>query len=673
MPLQPNLKPPQRGTAIGAVRERNSGKENAPPGENRATKRAKTSQELPARRSARLSGDGLQLGSINLNQQTQKIPLKPTIEKSSQRQSKKRNSDFLSFDDTSFTSESSCGSRSLRLIKRQRISSDSIPSPPSLTAEEEAELVPPSDFLISGLVSQKPTRKSGSRRLDPVLRDDLVRCEMYEESWLSAQESSVTQLLNQLLEEYSPAPIGKPRLSLRQDFLKMYSAAPFPLVYNRVHASLLYGALSITQSLIEKSSSSRLSRATANTLGHLGWGNDLGLKTKFLDLFVGSYEHSALVTALEVVIGREMFAFADPGDSEKKIMEGYIERYLIKSEDILATIPTDMGQKKRKGVHIDGGDEDRGSPAWLLRRSLLRSFMLVLLLDKAKLEGIMGKQCLFKKSSTHKSSAAILSAISRLLLPSMGEVSKPLSHLNYTVTISQTPLTEYCYMIDNIAIDMRDGVRLARVVEVLLNSKRRTSNFSDQSTDTDDDWPLTPHLQYPAQSRAQKLHNVSLILSTLARAQGNPNHIEARDIVDGHREKTVGLLWSLLSRWGLELLVDWESVKDEIRRFERLAYPGLFEEDNGSSNTAKKDHPSLLKDWARCVGSKHGLVVNNLTTSFADGRVFETIVNEYQQYLPSLAKTDKSATLETKLKSIGCNSYFGLSLVTCNFAILTSI
>lgn len=297
----------------------------------------------------------------------------------------------------------SAASGSLRLKKRPKASIDSLPSPPALTQEEEEELVPPSEPLIPGVVSLHPTKKR--RRLDPVLAEDIERCEMYEEAWISALESSVSQLLNHLLAKYSPAPVTKDRLSLRKELLAIYSSAPFPLIYNRVHASLLYGALSIAKHVLENSAAARLSGGSGGTgtgtgpssaAQACGWGSDIGRREAFLELLVGSYEQATLVTALEVVVGREMFALAQPGDSKKQILLSYIERYLVWSEDILAGIPDPAQPKSRMGGHSNE-DEDRGTPAWLLRRTLLRSLMLVLLLDKAKSRGALGRQCLFKK------------------------------------------------------------------------------------------------------------------------------------------------------------------------------------------------------------------------------------------------------------------------------------
>lgn len=252
-----------------------------------------------------------------------------------------------------------------------------------------------------------------------------------------------------------------------------------------------------------------------------------------------------------------------------------------------------------------------------------------------------------------------MQAVSRLLLPFTGDASKPLSHLNYNLETTQQPLVEYDYGISNLAVDMRDGVRLTRLVEVFLSKNRNRSSLpriSDTDTTIEEDWPLTPHLHYPVVSRAQKLHNVSLALTALQTAKGNPQRIEAKDIVDGFREKTVGLLWTIVSRWGLDMLVDWAEVRKEIRRLnlQSSTPKALYEDSNGGES-----HVDLLQSWARAVATKAGFTVDNLTTSFGDGRVFAAIVNEYEQYLPSQTKHHETASLETKLRGIGCNSYFG--------------
>ena len=265
----------------------------------------------------------------------------------------------------------------------------------------------------------------------------------------------------------------------------------------------------------------------------------------------------------------------------------------------------------------------------------------------------------------------VLRAVSRLLIPTNADIVKPMSHLNYTLETVQDPLSEFDYRIDNIAVDMRDGIRLTRVIEVLLRSKRRQS-LSGEQVDEEENWPLSLHLYHPASSRVQKTHNVSLALSALDKQLGGmPRHVETKDIVDGYREKTVGLLWSLLSQWGLELLLDWRTVIHETAR----VHAGIVSDLSIDVPSNTRDYVALLKNWAMSIAAKHGLVVTNLTTSFADGKVFAAIVGEYEQYLPSYTKNGPAAPLQTKLRGIGCNSYFGEypELEVLLLAILTSL
>ncbi|KAI5814052.1 hypothetical protein BZA77DRAFT_284203 [Pyronema omphalodes] len=628
-------------------------KREAPKG-NEEPPRKRISARSPLRKSARLS-DNATKAVVKKPPVPQQAPApsqplfrkpdNPAVRRSS-RHNKRSADDSLLEDDHSFVSVSSGYSSAapgeLRLKKRVKTSLGSLPSPPSLTQEEEDELLPPAiEGLIPGPIRPK------KRPLDPVLNDNIERVEMYEDSWLESQESAVSQLLNQLLSRYCPAPVGKDRLSLRREFLVAYGAAPFPMVYKRLSAALLFGTLSITQDFLEKSSVGRLNRPAAATSDpYCGWGHDVGTKRSFMTLLVGSYDRMALITALEVVVGREMFANAQPEESQRKILDTFIERYLIRSEDIMAQ-PVDK-TKDKKGSNSE--DEDRGTPAWFLRRTLLRTLMLILLLDKAKAGGMLGSQLLFQKESPHKSSLSILQALSKFLMPSFGDVSKPLSHLNYTLETVQPPLSEFDYSINNLATDLRDGVRLARIVEV-LHSRSQTSLLSSSGCQPEEEWPLTPKLQFPANYRFQKTANVTLVLKYLSENSDFEHGIFAKDIIDGHREKTVGLLWTLLTSKGLDLLLDWDLVSRETKR--------LYKEEHMTEEEVKNgDYASLLKSWASVIAAKNGLVVRGWT-GFADGRAFDAIVREYQQYLPSRSSSgSEPTTLAEKLKAIGCNSYF---------------
>lgn len=273
---------------------------------------------------------------------------------------------------------------------------------------------------------------------------------------------------------------------------------------------------------------------------------------------------------------------------------------------------------------------------------------------------MLGSISKITQTSPHKSSASILHQLSRLLLPSVGDVLRPLGHLNYLPETSQHLLEEYEYEISNLAVDMRDGVRFCRVVELLLYPQP-PSESTEATGSHQQQWPLSSNLKLPASTRTHKLHNVSLALAALESVSGNPGKVTAKDIVDGFREKTVGLLWGVVSRWGLELLVDWNEVQKEIRRLKYRSNHSLLLYDVAMDEDVPEptNHVQLLWKWAGSIARIHDLRVENMTTSFSDGCVFEKIVEEYEQFFPVNMKKEKNAPLVDKLKALGCSSYFG--------------
>jgi abnormal spindle-like microcephaly-associated protein len=556
-----------------------------------------------------------------------------------------------------------------------------------------------------------------------VLSEDLAHPSLYEDHWLSHQEISLSQLLNDV---FTPQHTFKESVShkdMRKQFLDLYHDPAIPMLHKRLQASLLYGALSIPKDLLAKAGRVK---------------DDVGLKRKFLDLWVESYDMDALKAALEVVVGREVpqarlsaatktasqishgrsgsasslevntsrlstgSTTSDAGErkarSERKAIDRFIEAFLIKHEDAVRPKGT-IGSIARS---TDQKGDDFGSPAWSWRRTVLKSLMLILLLDKAKTNGLV-EGCLFQSTSTQKSSATMLTALSGMLLPSLGDILRPLNHLNYTVTAAQYPLQEYTYDITNLATDLRDGVKLARLVELLLFDKHYAfsattgaQNMADNtitlslptgdmltSTWTRDpaaEWILSQHLKFPCLGRPQKLFNVQIALSALSTLGGAAakaaEGISAEDIVDGHRERTLSLLWAVVGYCGLGTLVDWRELKREVRHFRFLAQQQKNQSSDGDitdgltlvepkdAGEVEEKTPSLqrctklLLAWAQSIAALKGLTVTNLTTSFKGPAVLGAVVDAYLPYVPAASALPPSCSLATKLKAIGCSTAF---------------
>ncbi|MCJ1457434.1 hypothetical protein MMC28_007802 [Mycoblastus sanguinarius] len=488
---------------------------------------------------------------------------------------------------------------------------------------------------------------------------------MFEDAWLNDQESVIQQVVNGLFET-AHSKI-EPQYSRHQEkrrlLLQLYQGSECLLLHRKLQASLVYGALSPPKDW---------------TVGKPNLATDMGLRQKFLTLWTRTYDLEKLMAVAEVVIGREVpisSLLPNSGGSRDDVyktksyqrsLESFLGSCLIRNEDAV--------------------DFEQSSSAGSWRRTVLRSMMMILLLDRAMRMNVISGN-LFLPSSKYKSSHMVLIELSALLLPSVGDIHRPLSHLDYRVDWVQFPLSEYEYRIGNLATDLRDGVRLTHLVELLLYPPESLSHRNENITMTipmptvevltttveeGQSWPLSQHLKLPCMARTQKLYNVQIALSALRDIGGIRNTVHrlgAQDIVNGHREKTVALLWGLVGKWGLEKLVDFLDVKRETCRLskdERSTNDGAATiDENDEALEGLEKHTHLLKTWAGTIARRNGLYPLNLSTSFADGKIFDKILDEYQLYLPEsqLPNRDigagKSGQLDAKLKAIGCSASFG--------------
>ncbi|KMR01322.1 protein abnormal spindle [Lasius niger] len=170
-----------------------------------------------------------------------------------------------------------------------------------------------------------------------------------------------------------------------------------------------------------------------------------------------------------------------------------------------------------------------------LNQFILKKFLyLIYFLDYAKQHKLIGHDpCLFHKRAQHKESREILLSFSRELLSGIGDVTRVLRNQDYILTHRQTYIEEYDYAVTDIRCDLRDGVRLCRVMELITGVRE-----------------LTQRCRVPAISRLQKVYNVDLALNALRQAgyilEGD---IDPKSIADGHCEKTLSLLWQIIHKY----------------------------------------------------------------------------------------------------------------------------
>lgn len=269
---------------------------------------------------------------------------------------------------------------------------------------------------------------------------------------------------------------------------------------------------------------------------------------------------------------------------------------------------------------------------------LYRIMVIIFFLDRAKVANVLDKvPRLFGKGAAVKSSKAVLLAVCRDFLSSEGDFIKHLSRIGLTVSYTQEAVDELDYRVSNIATDLRDGVRLTKMAEILTEVPMKS---------------LLSVLRVPAVSRLQKLHNVKVALIRL-KDFGIliPEDVIAHHIVDGHREMNLKLIWAVIAHCCLSKLLDNNMVEEEIgnvlrsnhsRRRVHGRTAEILDQDvvePMSPNHAPEDRmKSLLLRWCRAVCSSFGVDVSDFSDSFADGRAICLLIHYYH---PSVIKRDE--------------------------------
>lgn len=674
--LQPASNPSQETRSPRDVAGRKTGKENIPPGEESSGSKSKTEQVHPQ------SSTGSKSPNIDVKRRSpipdQSLrntnPRSPMVGKamnSHEKQDGRRSNQHVSPGGARRT-------RTSNVVESNGKTAN--PKSNMVQARSCAKLSPgswsrkPSTSCSSNLQPPKRSPANAARSVAksvsvdhkyPVLSEDIINPSMYEEKWLEHQEIAITQLINNLFE----SACGKPQTgdgdSMRRELLEHYQSPYFALLYKRAHASVLHGPLRVPQNILRRGNRSK---------------DDVGFRRKFLNLWLETYHVSALRAATETVIGRKIpltyNTAGHGGRTVRRETQSFLETFLLRNEDTADPTGADGS-----GYH----------------RTILRSIMMIALLDKARIapKSTM-PHCLFLSSSEYKSSTAVVQALGNMLLPGT-DIIRALKGLDCQLSYQQRPLQEYEYRIDNLAVDVRDGIIVTRLVELLFfsgdQSEAPTSITLPASemlsiAHEKDGLPLSHHLKVPCKSKAAKIFNVQVALSALSTISGIgaiAESIGPADIVDGHREKTIALLWALVGKWGLSALVDWDDVRREITRLERKhktqTQTTALEAGEPSSEVVESravidpdgdgrvsEQQYLLKKWVSRLAMVMGLRVDNFTTSFADGRIFESVVDEYEGFIKDTTwaatsedpgKQTSTRSLESRLRSLGCSAQFG--------------
>ncbi|XP_026751723.2 protein abnormal spindle [Galleria mellonella] len=239
----------------------------------------------------------------------------------------------------------------------------------------------------------------------------------------------------------------------------------------------------------------------------------------------------------------------------------------LKSNSDIEGLTTFIIQRLFKNPYLKNKHSKSNAPNMLLpaymeaikKFTLKKFFMLVFFLDQAKQRKLISHDpCLFCRNAVCKESREVIIRFTRELIAGIGDITKHLRPLGYVVSHKQSYLDEYKYAVHNLALDIRDGVRLTKVMEIILMKNG-----------------LLNQLRTPAISRLQKIHNVQVALNALKEANFVINgDITANDIADGHREKTLSLLWQIIHEFRAPLF---EKAANVIQTWWRKKFEVIME------------------------------------------------------------------------------------------------
>ena len=577
--------------------------------------------------------------------------------------------------------------------------SPAIPGRDCWTEESNTTDLLPRIEIRDKLRSDKPSSETTSRRngqgrvVKPwyprltcqITDQNIAQPSMYEQLWLDHQEIALKQLLNRVFDVSAPKTDNVQGFcELRKNMFELYQKCDILCIYSRVRASLSFGAL-------------RPTRDPPGGVMNLDW--DLALRQRFVNFWLKTYDFPSVEAAAETIIGRRLQVDRDCSAGpnaqrpqvasfkhRRRALVALLEGYLLRNED---------------EPEIDRNDL---SPArW--QRTILRSLMLIYLLDEARCTGVITRDLFLQKSKITSSVEALERFENQFVkLPGL---ERYLKQLNFVLRHRQRP--SFDYHTSNMALDFRDGIRLTYLAK-LTREQRSTESNETVLADEGINHPRDATITTPSErcrdptsscsSRTQKLVNVHAALLTL-RCQlngfwtfANPQRM-AENIVNGHREQTVELMLAITQHSELlARICDIKELGQETRRIlskrRRLVTrcPTKQIPKDTMCNLDRSDlivstsHPTnlapylidALKVWSSAIAQKAKCNVENFTTSFADGRVFNAIIDEYQPFClqtDSVNRQFADAPLNQKLLEAGCDSSFGEHSTSASMNVLT--
>ncbi|KAH9748073.1 Binding / calmodulin binding protein [Citrus sinensis] len=288
--------------------------------------------------------------------------------------------------------------------------------------------------------------------------------------------------------------------------------------------------------------------------------------------------------------------------------------------------------KNVEGLYRPGYYEALGSV--ILKRVLL----LVLILDRAKSQSLLplkygidgvdgGSPLLFSVQSNVKSSRqVIVDFLSSEVMHGEGNLFAHLMIVGYKVSYQQCLLLEYDFRVTNLFVDLQDGVRLGRIVQLLLQ-----------------DSSILTKIVVPSDTHRKNLVNCSIALQYLRQAgvklyDEDGTAITEDDVANGDKELILSLLWNMFVHLQLPLMINKKHLTEEICKIRGTNMDNL--------NIFDSALLDLLLNWIQVICEKYDFRINNFS-SLTDGKAIWCLLDFYFRKEPCGSCTSKNL-LETK-------------------------
>ncbi|KAJ6223782.1 hypothetical protein RDWZM_002327 [Blomia tropicalis] len=286
---------------------------------------------------------------------------------------------------------------------------------------------------------------------------------------------------------------------------------------------------------------------------------DVGAKKYILELFL-NYNPLWLKLAIECVFKTKIDGRSKPRNEIHSLMQVLAARLLSFKE-----VANQRGYKNITTYFL------KEANVIVSKRHILYRFLLLIhFLDIAKRNRLIDHDpCLFRTSAEIKSTRDILVAFSREYITGVGDITKAVRNSGIQIEHIQNPIEEVNFRVDNLRTDLRDGVRLCRLAEIILQRNN-----------------ILPLLQFPSNSITRKIHNNEIVFKCLANhfLSELPKSVTPRDICNGWRKPTLQFLDKCIELYNerLRMIELQHSISSiiKIQRFWRRVLESRHERQN---------------------------------------------------------------------------------------------